>query len=72
VALGKLVAWNLWIGETRERRRKELLCNAYLRHNRVLLLLKTRVAGRKMLCEADGMSMVCVLRVISHVTISKY
>jgi hypothetical protein len=58
VALGKLVVWNLWTGEARERRMKELLCNAYLRDNRVLLLRKAGVAGRKMLCEADGMSML--------------
>ena len=58
VALGKLVVWNLWTGEARERRIKELLCNAYLRDNRVLLLRKAGVAGRKMLCEADGMSML--------------
>jgi hypothetical protein len=58
VALGKLVAWNLWTGEARERKRKELLCSAYLRHNGVLLLRKAGVAGRRMLCEADGMSML--------------
>jgi hypothetical protein len=60
VALGKLVAWNLWTGGARERRMKELLCSAYIRDIRVLLpLRKARVAGRKMQCEADdGMSML--------------
>jgi hypothetical protein len=66
VALGKLVAWNLWVGVARERRMKELLCSAYLRDIRVLMLRKAGVAGRRTLCEADGMS---ILRRISHVTI---
>lgn len=69
VALGKLVAWNLWIGEARERRMKELFCSAYLRDIRVLILRKAGVVGRRMLCEADGMSM---MRGTPHVTISKY
>ena len=59
VALGKLVAWNLWTGEARERRKKELLYSAYFRHIGVLLLLrKAGAAGRRMLCEADGRSML--------------
>jgi len=60
VALGKLVAWNLWTGEARERKRKVLVCSAYLRDICVLLLLrKAGVAGRRMIREAyDGMSML--------------
>jgi len=53
--------WNLWTGETRERRREKLLCSAYLGDIRVLLeqLRKAGVAGRRMLCEADdGMSIL--------------
>ena len=68
VALGKLVAWNLWTGETCERRRKELLCSAYLRDIRVLVLCKARVVRRRMLCEADGSMLKGAT---SHVTISK-
>lgn len=59
VALGKLVAWILWTGEAREeRRRKELLCGAYLRDIRVLLPRKAGIAGRRMVCEANGMNML--------------
>ena len=55
VALGKLVAWNLWTGEARERRRSVLLCSTYLRDIRVLLLLrKAGITGRRILCKADG------------------
>ncbi len=54
VALGKLVAWNLWTGEARERRRKELLCGTYLRNIRVLPLCKIGDTGRKMGCEAKA------------------
>ena len=52
VALGKLVAWNLWTGGALW---KEFLCSAYPRYIRVLLVpRKAGIAERKMLCEADG------------------
>ena len=54
VALGKLVAWNLWTGEARECRRKELLCGAYLRDIRVLPMRKAGVTGHKMGCKAKA------------------
>ena len=54
VVLGKLVAWNLWTGEARERRRKELLCGAYLRDIRVLPMRKAGVTGHKMGCKAKA------------------
>jgi hypothetical protein len=53
VALGKLVAWNLWTGEGQERRREELLRIACVRHIRVVIPRKAGVAERRMLCEAD-------------------
>lgn len=73
VALRKLFEWNLWTGETRERRRELLLYNPYLKNIRVL----AGVTGRRMVCDAAGMSMLrgdIDSRVgvrISHVTMLK-
>jgi hypothetical protein len=59
VALGKLVAWNLWTGETRERRRTLLLlCSACLRNMYVLLLLRNAVVVGLKKCEAGWMSIL--------------
>ena len=68
VALGKLVAWNLWTGEARERRRKDLLCSAYIKDVPVLALRKAGVAERRTLCETDGMS---IEKGTTHVTLIK-